>query len=98
MQAQAMPDQVSQATTTGNPMKNLLLTACATLLALAAPAVETNAGSVEVFTANADWRAIQWEPARIVKGSALDFSSFLAAPAGRSGAVICRDGRFVFQN
>ena len=46
---------------------------------------ETNAGSVEVFTASADWRAIQWEPARIAKGSALDFSSFLAAPAGRSG-------------
>jgi hypothetical protein len=79
-------------------MKTLLLTCCAALLPLAAPAAETNAGPVEVFTASADWQAIRWEPARIVKGSALDFSSFLAAPAGRSGAVICRDGRFVFQN
>jgi hypothetical protein len=52
----------------------------------------------ELFTANEQWRPIRWQPTRIVRGSALDFSSFLDAPAGKHGAVVCRDGRFVFSN
>jgi len=52
----------------------------------------------ETFNASDQWRPVHWEPARIVKGSALDFSVFLDAPAGKFGAVVCRDGRFVFEN
>jgi len=48
--------------------------------------------------ADQDWRPIKWEPARIAKGSALDFSSFLPAPAGKMGAAIIRDGQFVFED
>ena len=55
-------------------------------------------GSRKTFVADNDWHAIRWEPARIVKGSALDFSSFLAAPAGQFGEAIIRDGQFVFKN
>jgi polygalacturonase len=52
----------------------------------------------EVFKESPEWRPIQWEPARIVKGSALDFSSRLETPAGKFGEVVIRDGHFVFAN
>lgn len=61
-------------------------------------AAEPVAGRTEVFSASEDWRPIQWEPARIVKGSALDFTPFIEAPAGKLGAVEIRDGQFVFKD
>lgn len=61
---------------------------------LESPAVQRK----EVFQANADWRPIHWQPARVLKGSALDFSGFLDAPAGRWGEAICRDGQIVYKN
>jgi hypothetical protein len=54
------------------------------------------AGTTEIFEANENWRPITWEPARILKGSALDFSCFLETPAGKYGPVVCRDGQFSF--
>ena len=62
------------------------------------PAGAADAGRTEVFKASDDWFPITWQPAQIVKGSALDFSAFLDVPAGRFGAAICRDGQFVFKN
>lgn len=55
-------------------------------------------GRIETFVANEVWQAIDWQPMKIAKGSALDFSNRRAAPAGKSGEVICRDGRFVFKD
>lgn len=52
----------------------------------------------ETFTAGDKWRAIDWTPMRIVKGSALDFSESLSAPAGLSGDVLVKDGNFVFKD
>jgi hypothetical protein len=56
------------------------------------------AANIHVYQADADWIPIRWEPARIVKGSALDFSSFLEAPAGKFGASEIRNAQFVFKN
>ena len=52
----------------------------------------------KTYVADEEWRPIKWQPARIAKGSALDFSSFLPAPAGKMGEAIIRDGQFVFKN
>jgi hypothetical protein len=56
------------------------------------------ASRTEVFRAGEEWLPIQWEAAKIVKGSALDFSPFMDAPAGKWGPAVCRDGRFVFND
>ena len=54
--------------------------------------------TVHVYNASEEWLPIKWQPAYVVKDSALDFSSRLEAPAGKYGEAICRDGRFVFKN
>src|SRR5262249_42535313 len=58
--------------------------------------LKLDSSPTEVIKANEDWRPISWQPARTVKGSALDFSGFLDAPAGKHGPVVVRDGKFVF--
>lgn len=55
-------------------------------------------GQKEVFEANADWLAIDFKPATVAPGSALDFSKFLKAPAGQSGEVVCAGDNFVFKD
>jgi hypothetical protein len=61
-------------------------------------AQEPASASGKTYIANDEWRPIHWEPPRIAKGSALDFSPFLSAPAGKFGEAIIRDGQFVFQD
>jgi hypothetical protein len=48
-----------------------------------------------IFSSGPDWPAIAFTPARIAPGSALDFSGFLRAPAGRDGEIVNRAGQFV---
>ncbi len=59
--------------------------------------IETS-GKREVFAANQDWVAIDFKPATVAPGSALDFSKYLKAPAGQFGEVICSGDNFVFKN
>ncbi len=54
--------------------------------------------TVTVYQAGDEWQPVHWQPGHVVKGSALDFSGRLDAPAGKHGEVICKDGRFVFKN
>ena len=44
---------------------------------------------------NADWKVMKHSK-KYVKGSILDFSDFLDAPAGKYGRVVVRNGRFEF--
>lgn len=55
-------------------------------------------GPQEVFVANDDWLPLAWEPMKIAKGSALDFSHFLDRPAGKWGEIVSKEGRFQFKN
>ena len=69
----------------------------------AAPAPKPKASAetiirTEVTKADADWVPIDWEPVKIAPGTALDFSVFADAPAGKHGALICHDGYFAFQD
>ncbi len=75
------------------PIPSRLLLAVSLSLAAAAdpPAVLT-------YNAGPDWLPIDWKPGHVAKGSALDFSARLNAPAGKRGEVVCRDGRFVFKD
>lgn len=81
----------------------LLLAGASSLSASAASAAETSASppspprAPQTYTADADWKALTWAPARVTPGSALDFSPFLDAPAGKHGRVIVRDGQFAFE-
>lgn len=56
------------------------------------PATQT-----ELFTRSKDWPAIVNTPRPIVKGSALDLSGTLDAPAGKYGKVVARNGQFEFE-
>ncbi|MDB6003807.1 MAG: hypothetical protein JWR15_794, partial [Prosthecobacter sp.] len=73
--------------------------ACSLLISLS---MAQEAGVVspqrQVFEANDEWRAIQFDPGNIAKGSVLDFSSDLDAPAGKHGEAVLRDGHFVFKD
>lgn len=55
-------------------------------------------GRLEKFTAGDDWLPLAWEPMKIAKGSALDFSGFLDRPSGKWGEVIAENGRFRFRD
>ena len=48
------------------------------------------------ITAGKEWKEIPFHK-DIKKGSVLDFSSHLDAPAGKYGAIIVKDGKFVFE-
>jgi hypothetical protein len=72
----------------------LLPIAASAFLSATAAAQET---ARTTFQASDEWRAIDYQPARVAKGSVLDFSTDLEAPAGQHGAAVVRDGQFVFQ-
>ncbi len=44
-----------------------------------------------------DWRPLEFPKRDLEKGSALDFSSLLDAPAGKYGPVVIRGGRFEYE-
>ena len=71
-------------------------------LLFASPSMAQETGGVapqrEVFEASDEWRAIQYEPATIAKGSVLDFSTDLDAPAGKHGEAVIKGGHFVFKD
>lgn len=54
-------------------------------------------GQVRI-SAGDEWQAINNDELLVEKGSALDFSFMLDAPAGKHGEVIIRDGHFYFRN
>lgn len=60
-----------------------------------APVVKTISDRTE-FRADARWAAIDYHAMRFEPGSALDFSPFLDAPAGKHGPVVCRGDTFRF--
>lgn len=68
------------------------------LIALGLASALVAHAQIETFKADEQWKTIDWKPARVIKGSALDFSSSIEVPAGKFGAAICRDGQFVFKN
>lgn len=55
-------------------------------------------GASETTEANENWVPITFKSIDAVAGSALDFSSFLDAPAGKHGAVIVQGGHFAFRD
>jgi hypothetical protein len=59
---------------------------------------ENGAAQRQVFQANDEWRAVQYEAATIAKGSVLDFSSELDAPAGKHGEAVLSGGHLVFKD
>lgn len=67
------------------------------LLVSLSPAQE-GVGQRQVFQANDEWRAIQYEAATIAKGSVLDFSTELDAPAGKHGEAALGGGHLVFKD
>jgi hypothetical protein len=52
----------------------------------------------KVYEADGDWRPINYQPAQIAKGSVLDFSTDLDAPAGKHGDVLIRGDHFYFKD
>jgi hypothetical protein len=55
-------------------------------------------GDRVTFVADERWRPIEWVPARIEPGSALDFSRYRRRPAGDLGPMVCRGERFAFSS
>lgn len=45
-----------------------------------------------------DWKPFRYNPAEIEKGSPMDFSWLLDAPAGKHGRIVVRNGHFEFEN
>jgi hypothetical protein len=76
------------------PVSRIILTIAASAFLSASVAGQDTARTI--FQANDEWRAIDYQPALIAKGTALDFSSDLDAPAGKHGAAVVREGQFVF--
>lgn len=56
------------------------------------------AGRQKIYRADDEWKAIKFETDKVIPGTAIDFSRFLDAPAGKYGEVIIRDGKFRFKN
>ena len=52
----------------------------------------------QVFQESEEWRPVQYDPGIIVKGTVLDFSSDLDAPAGKYGNAVLSGGHFVFKD
>lgn len=48
------------------------------------------------YMPDASWKTITFDPTVTAPGSALDFSRYLDAPAGKHGALISRNGAFCF--
>ncbi len=48
------------------------------------------------YVSGTDWRPITFDPSATVPGSALDFTRFLDAPAGKYGRVTIQNGTFRF--
>ncbi len=61
------------------------------------PAFIPSAAQTQLFTRGKDWPAIVNTPRPVVKGSALDLSGTLDAPAGKYGKVVARNGQFEFE-
>ncbi|MDD3119660.1 MAG: hypothetical protein PHQ27_10810, partial [Victivallales bacterium] len=61
------------------------------------PAFIPSAAQTQLFIQGKDWPAIVNTPRPIAKGSALDLSSTLDAPAGKYGKVVARNGQFEFE-
>jgi len=56
-----------------------------------------NATVPSYIIASKDWRPLEFPKRELQKGSALDFSCLLDAPAGKYGPVVIRDGRFEYE-
>ena len=63
---------------------------------LAAAQEPVSSPSTEISQAGEAWVPIEWSPTKIAPGSALDFSRFLDAPAGKYGEVVVQGDRFAF--